>query len=46
LNEQLREADHLGVVVEGLGQGDHLVSGILLVAVLAGGLQKYFNTFR
>ena len=34
LNENLREFDHLGVIVELLGQIDHLVCRVLLIAVL------------
>lgn len=35
LDEELGEADHLRVRLESFGKVDHLVSGILLVAVTA-----------
>ena len=36
LHEYLSQPDHVGVIVKSLGEIDHLVSSILLVAVSAG----------
>jgi hypothetical protein len=36
LHEYLGQPDHVRVVVEGLGEVDHLIGGVLLVAVCGG----------